>query len=72
MERLAARERRSLADFARIILEDYAAAEEKRLNLPPLTQAEEEKYLRAAEEPTPYKTGKLSRKPAKLKSREKN
>lgn len=49
LARLARRQRRDLSDLYRIIMEDYVEAEEKRLGLEPITQAEMQEYLLAAE-----------------------
>jgi hypothetical protein len=72
LHRLAEKNRRSPSDFYRFIMAEYADQQEKLLKLPPMTPAESDRYLLAAEEPVPYKTGKLSRRPAKLKTPTKN
>lgn len=49
LARLAEKARRDLPNLLRLITEDYAAAEEDRLKLPPITAHEVQEYLMAAE-----------------------
>jgi hypothetical protein len=65
IERLAGRHRRDLSDLLRIIVEDYAAAEEKRLGLPPMSASDQAFYLLAAEEPAPAAALRAATKPAR-------